>query len=70
MFAFFSEVTGFFEAAWNFFINFVESLITAITVMVTSTTFLTNMISYVPSILGASITVFLVVYSIKLLTGR
>lgn len=70
MFAFFGEIAGFFEAAWNYFTNFVESLVLAVSMMASASGFATMLVQYVPSILGASITIFIVIYTIKLLTGR
>lgn len=70
MFAFFGEVLGFFEAAWNYFINFVESLITALVMVTSSTSFVMSIIQYVPAILGSSIAIFIVIYTVKFLIGR
>lgn len=70
MFAFFGEVSGFFEAIGNFLENVFESLFTAVSIMMTSTTFITMLSSYVPAILSASIIIFIVVYTVKLLAGR
>ena len=70
MFAFFSEVSGFFEAIGNVLENIFESLFLAVSVMMTSTTFIVSLASYVPAILSASIIIFVVIYTVKLLAGR
>ena len=70
MFAFFGEVVGFFEAIGNYLENIFESLFMAVSVMMTSTSFIVGLASYVPAILGASIIIFVVIFTLKLLAGR
>lgn len=70
MFAFFGEVAGFFEAIGNILQNILESLFMAVSVMLSSTAFISSLTSYVPAILSASILIFVVIYTVKLLVGR
>ncbi len=70
MFDFFSQVLGYLEVAWSYFINLIESLLMAIGFLISATSFSTAIVSYMPPIIGSAIVVFLAIFLVKFLAGR
>lgn len=70
MFEFFSKIIGFISSVWDYFINFIESLVQAVAFLVSSSAFAVALIGYMPGIIGTAIVVFLAVFIVKFLIGR
>lgn len=65
MFEFFDKVLGFFEAIGQFIENFFNSLIMAITFMLSSVGFSLQLVAFVPAIIGSAIVIFIAIYVIR-----
>lgn len=65
MFEFFDKVLGFFEAIGQFLENFFNSLIMAITFMLSSVGFSLQLVAFVPAIIGSAIVIFIAIYVIR-----
>lgn len=70
MFDFFSQVIGFIEVAWQYFMNLISSLIMAVGFLATSISFPLAIVSYMPAIIGTAIVVFMAIFVIRFLIGR
>lgn len=67
MFSFFNDMLGFLGAVGQFIGNLIHSLIMAVNFMMNSVTFSLGLISFVPSIVGSAIVIFLAIYIIRFL---
>lgn len=65
MFDFFDKILGFFEAIGQFIENFFNSLIMAVTFMMSSVGFSIQLVSFVPAIIGSAIVIFIAIYVIR-----
>ena len=70
MFAFFDQIIGYIELIWNFVLSFFKALGFAISALVSSITIPTTLIAYLPTFLGASVSIVIGVYLVKFLLGR
>lgn len=70
MFAFFDQIIGYIELIWNFVLSFFKALGFAISALVSSITIPTTLIVYLPTFLGASVSIVIGVYLVKFLLGR
>ena len=69
MFKFFDSLMDFIFTIWNLVVNSISSLINAIVVVTQATTVPLQLISYVPAVIGASITLVVGIGVIKLVLG-
>lgn len=69
MFKFFDSLMDFIFTIWNLVVNTISSLINAIVVVTQATTVPLRLISYVPAVIGASITLVVAIGVIKLVLG-
>ena len=69
MFKFFDSLMDFIFTLWNLVVNTISSLINAIVVVTQATTVPLQLISYVPAVIGASITLVVAIGVIKLVLG-
>lgn len=69
MFKFFDSLMDFIFTIWNLVVNTISSLINAIVVVTQATTVPLQLISYVPAVIGASITLVVAIGVIKLVLG-
>lgn len=70
MFDFFEQVLGFIESFFEFFVNFCESLFTALGVLLSSITFPLVLSGYLPSILGSCVVILTSLAVVKFIVGR
>lgn len=70
MFDFFGTILGWLQTLANFIVSLVESLILAIVALSASSSLPLTLVSYMPAILGASITIAVAVMVVKFLIGR
>ena len=70
MFSFFDQVASILEAVFRYFVNLVESLVMAVWFLFTSLSFPTQLVPYMPAIIGTAIPITLAVCVIKFLVGR
>lgn len=70
MFDALGKILGFVEAAFEFFLNMIESLFQAIGFLVSSIPFITTIVPYMPPILGSCIVITLAIAVVKFLIGR
>ena len=69
MFKFFDSLMDFIFTIWNLVVNTISSLINAIVVVTQATRVPLRLISYVPAVIGASITLVVAIGVIKLVLG-
>lgn len=69
MFKFFDSLMDFIFTIWNLVVNTISSLINAIVVVTQATTVPLQLVSYVPAVIGASITLVVAIGVIKLVLG-
>lgn len=67
---FFDALIEWVELAGTFLMNMIESLINAATLVVTSLSFSTVVVSYMPPLIGAGATIAIAFGVIKFLAGR
>lgn len=70
MFDWLNSISGFFATIWQFVQNLIESLITGIGILASSTSLPLAMIRFMPAIIGASISIVMVVGVVKFVVGR
>lgn len=70
MFDFFGTILGWLQTLANFIVSLVESLILAIVALSASSSLPLTLVSFMPAILGASITIVVAVMVVKFLIGR
>lgn len=70
MFDWLNSISGFFETIWQFVQNLIGSLITGIGILASSTSLPLAMIRFMPAIIGASISIVMVVGVVKFVVGR
>lgn len=70
MFDFFSKILGYVESFFDFFINLVESLFTALEVLSKSIVFPLELSGLMPSILGSAMLIVISLAVAKFVIGR
>lgn len=70
MFDFFNQLLGFVEVTFSFFMNVIESLIQAITFVVTSVPFVFALASYMPAIIASCMIIIVSIAIVKFIIGR
>lgn len=70
MFDFFNQIIGYVETAFNFLLNFIESLITAVVFVTNSSTVVLGMAGFMPNIIGTCLVIVIAISIIKFLIGR
>lgn len=70
MLDFFAKILGFVESAFEFFVNFCESLFSAIEVLIGSIAFPVVLSGYLPSILGSCVLMVTALAVAKFIVGR
>lgn len=70
MFDFFGQVIGYIETVFNYFLNFIESLIMAIAFVGHSGTIVVSMSALMPAILGTCVVITVALAVVKFLIGR
>ncbi len=69
MFKFFDSFMDFVTTIWNLVVNTISSLINAIVIVTQASTVPLQLLAYVPSVIGASITLVVAIGIVKLLLG-
>lgn len=69
MFKFFDSFMDFITTIWNLVVNTISSLINAVVIVTQATSVPVQLLSYVPAVIGASITLVVGIGVIKLLVG-
>lgn len=68
---FFSQIVGFFETVFQFFVNVIESLLLAINMLIKALPIILNVgIVYMPAIIGSSLMIVCAVSIVKFIIGR
>lgn len=70
MFEFFAEIIGYAGAAFQFLLNFINSIITAFVFVTNSLTFTVSLVGFVPAIIGSGIVITIGVCVMKFVVGR
>lgn len=70
MLDFLADIVGFLETVWQFLESFFHSLITALNVLATSITFPLSLVTYLPVIIGTSVTIIVSISVVKFILGR
>ena len=70
MFDFFSKILGYIEILWDYFLNMVESLFLALTVMTQASSFTLGLVKFMPSIIGAAIVITFGIYAARFIANR
>ncbi len=66
----FNNIAGFFEVIWQFFTNFITSLIIALQVLQSSTQLPAILTVFMPGIISSSIIVTATIFVLKFIVGR
>ena len=61
---------GYAQTAFQFLLNIVSTIYTSLAILVSSVAFPQALIPFMPTIIGASITITLVVFAAKFIIGR
>lgn len=70
MFSFFDSILGFLGPIWDIIYNFFSSLLYALVILRNAMVLPVQLYGFVPTVLGAAISIFLGVYVVKFLIGR
>ncbi len=71
MIEFFNSVIGFFETAFQFFVNLIESLLLAINMLIKAVPLILSVgMLYMPAIIATSVMVVCAVSVVKFIIGR
>ena len=70
MFDFFEQILGFFELAWQFFLNLFDMLVVLLRTLTAAVELPIQLSLVLPSVLGASVIIFLAVFVVKFIVGR
>ena len=70
MFEFFDMILGFIETLWSFVVSFFSSLFYAIDIVHRGIGTWALLIGYLPAVIGAAVTIFMVCYVVKFIVGR
>lgn len=70
MFEFFDKISGFLEQLWDFFVNLVNSLIMALSAVLTAATLPVTLMPFLPAIIGTSLMVVVSFAVVKFIIGR
>lgn len=70
MFNFFGQIIGYIETLWSLVVGFVQSLLMTLKFLLTGTDAVLYLVGFLPSVIGASIVVFLAVTIVKFILGR
>lgn len=70
MLDFFGTVIGYIEMVWNFFLNFLQSLLTLLTALLQAVTLPSKLVYMAPSFMSASILAVGAIAALKLIIGR
>lgn len=70
MFDFFEKILGYIESAFEFFINFCDSLFQALEVLGNAIVFPGFIAGYLPAIIGSSVVIVTSLAVVKFLVGR
>lgn len=70
VFEWLNSISGFFETIWQFLQNLINSLLTGIGILTATTGFPIAILRFVPAIIGASISIVVVIGVLKFLLGR
>lgn len=70
MFDFFNQIIGYVETAFDFLLNFIESLITAVVFVSNSSAVVLSMAGFMPTIIGTCLVIVVSISIIKFLIGR
>lgn len=70
MFDFFSQILGFIETVFEFFINFIESLFQAFVVLLSAIELPIQLVGFLPQILGSAMIIVVSLGVIKFIIGR
>lgn len=70
MLDFFEQVLGILEAVWDFFINFLESLLTCLVVLSQASSLPLAMSPYLPTIISSCVISVVALFIVKFLIGR
>lgn len=70
MFEFFDTIIGYVDVLWTFFMNFIESMGTALGVLSSATVVSQYISPLLPGIIGGSVVITLGIYVSKFVIGR
>lgn len=70
MFQFFDKIIGFFETAFQFFVNLIDGLISALGLVSSSITVTTMFSGFMPSLILSSFVIVFSISAIKFIVGR
>lgn len=70
MFKFFDQVIDYVQRLFEFLVNIIKALITAIAVLTSAVQLPLGLVGYLPSILGSCIVVVVAVGTVKFVIGR
>lgn len=70
MFKFFNQIIDYIQRLFEFLVNIIKALITAISVLSSAVQFPLLLVGYLPAILGSCIVVVVAVGAVKFIIGR
>ena len=70
MFDFFEKVLGYIQSFFDYFVSFLESLITALNVLINSIAFPLQLSSMLPAVLGSCVVIVVAIAVAKFIAGR
>lgn len=70
MFDFFDRLFGYIEIVFDFFLNIIKTLITALGVLSQSATIVVHLTGYMPTMIATGVVVFSAIMICKFLIGR
>ena len=62
-----NQIVGYIQYAWDFFLNSLNALLSAILLMNQSLSFVTTISSMMPTIIGTAVTIFVAIFVIRFL---
>lgn len=70
MFEFFDIFLGAFETAWSLVVGFVETMIKAVELYLSSNAFILQLLPYLPTYMGSCALIVIAVSVVKVILGR
>lgn len=70
MFKFFNQLIDYIQRLFEFLVNIIKALITAVGVLTSAVQFPLGLVGYLPAILGSCIVVVVAVGAVKFIIGR
>lgn len=70
MFDFFDKIIGFIEQVWDFFVNLINSLIIALSAVVTASTLPQLLMPFLPAVVASSFMIVVAFAVVKFIIGR